>query len=459
MQSKRPLSATAAPRAARTNRFTMATKFKATALMATGVLLGASITLSQGVFADRETSSASLPLQELQAFAEILSQIKDTYVEDVDDKELIEHAIRGMLDGLDPHSAYLDSEEYKEMSISTSGKFGGLGIEVQMYNGFVRVVSPIDDTPASRAGIEAGDLIVRIDEKPVKGMTLSEAVRMMRGKPGTKIDLLVMREGGAQPFKVNITRDIIKVESVRSRMLEPKFGYLRISTFSGNTATSAEKQLNALNDEAKGELRGIILDLRNNPGGVLTAAVDVSDLFLENGTVVSIKGRHDNALREFTAKPGDALYGKPIVVLVNEGSASASEIVAGALQDHQRAVIAGRKTFGKGSVQTIVPVRNNAAIKLTTARYYTPNGRSIQAEGIEPDVNIRSLEVSKREQSFTPITEADLNNRLDNENGDENSDTSNVDGEEEELSLAESDYALYEALNLLKGLSIMSVSR
>lgn len=427
--------------------------------MATGVLLGASITLSQGVFADRETSSASLPLQELQAFAEILSQIKDTYVEDVDDKELIEHAIRGMLDGLDPHSAYLDSEEYKEMSISTSGKFGGLGIEVQMYNGFVRVVSPIDDTPASRAGIEAGDLIVRIDEKPVKGMTLSEAVRMMRGKPGTKIDLLVMREGGAQPFNVNITRDIIKVESVRSRMLEPKFGYLRISTFSGNTANSAEKQLNELNDEADDDLRGIILDLRNNPGGVLTAAVDVSDLFLENGTVVSIKGRHDNALREFTAKPGDALYGKPIVVLVNEGSASASEIVAGALQDHQRAVIAGRKTFGKGSVQTIVPVRNNAAIKLTTARYYTPNGRSIQAEGIEPDVSIRSLEVSKREQSFTPITEADLNNRLDNENGDGSSDTANVDGEEEELSLAESDYALYEALNLLKGLSIMSVSR
>ena len=427
--------------------------------MATGVLLGASITLSQGVFADRETSPASLPLQELQAFAEILSQIKDTYVEDVDDKELIEHAIRGMLDGLDPHSAYLDSEEYKEMSISTSGKFGGLGIEVQMYNGFVRVVSPIDDPPASRAGIEAGDLIVRIDEKPVKGMTLSEAVRMMRGKPGTKIDLLVMREGGAQPFKVNITRDIIKVESVRSRMLEPKFGYLRISTFSGNTATSAEKQLNALNDEADGELRGIILDLRNNPGGVLTAAVDVSDLFLENGTVVSIKGRHDNALREFTAKPGDSLYGKPIVVLVNEGSASASEIVAGALQDHQRAVIAGRKTFGKGSVQTIVPVRNNAAIKLTTARYYTPSGRSIQAEGIEPDVSIRSLEVSKREQSFTPITEADLNNRLDNENGDADSATANIDGEEEEVSLAETDYALYEALNLLKGLSIMSVSR
>lgn len=437
----------------------MATKFKATALMATGVLLGASITLTQGVFADRESSPASLPLQELQAFAEILSQVKDNYVEDIDDKELIEHAIRGMLDGLDPHSAYLDSEEYKEMSISTSGKFGGLGIEVQMYNGFVRVVSPIDDTPASRAGIEAGDLIVRIDEKPVKGMTLSEAVRMMRGKPGTKIDLLVMREGGAQPFKVNITRDIIKVESVRSRMLEPRYGYLRISTFSGNTAASVEKQLNKLNQDADDKLRGIILDLRNNPGGVLTAAVDVSDIFLESGTVVSIKGRHDSALREFTAKPGDALYGKPIVVLVNEGSASASEIVAGALQDHQRAVIAGRKTFGKGSVQTIVPVRNNAAIKLTTARYYTPNGRSIQAEGIEPDVNIRSLEVSKREQSFTPITEADLNNRLDNENAADAASAADAGKADEELSLAESDYALYEALNLLKGLSIMSASR
>ncbi len=434
----------------------MARNFKALALLVTGTVLGASITLSQGVFADRELPQSSLPLQELQAFAEILSQIKDNYVEPIEDKALLENAIRGMLEGLDPHSAYLNKEEYSEMSISTSGKFGGLGIEVQMFNGFVRVVSPIDDTPASRAGLEAGDLIIRIDDKPVKGMTLTEAVRLMRGKPGTKIDLMMMREGGTQPFNVKITRDIIRVESVRSRMLEPQYGYIRISTFSGNTATSLENQLKNLQKEADNKLNGLILDLRNNPGGVLNAAVDVSDIFLNEGTVVSIKGRNDNAKREFTARPGDALENKPIVVLVNEGSASASEIVAGALQDHKRAVVVGRKTFGKGSVQTIVPVRNNAAIKLTTARYYTPSGRSIQASGIEPDITIRQLEVSKRESGFKPLKEADLNNSLANENGDASRDDKSKDSD---LSLAESDYALYEALNLLKGLSILRASR
>ena len=436
----------------------MPSKFKATAIMATGVLLGASITLTQGVFAERNPAPAGLPLQELQAFAEILSQIKDNYVEEVDDKELLENAIRGMLEGLDPHSSYLDKEEYKEISISTSGKFGGLGIEVQMYNGFVRVVSPIDDTPASRAGIEAGDLVIRIDDKPVKGMTLTDAVRMMRGKPGTDIKLIVMREGASKPLDITLTRAIIKVESVRSRMLEPEYGYLRISTFSSNTAASLEKQMAKLFKESDNKLRGLVLDLRNNPGGVLTAAVDVSDAFLEGGDVVSIKGRNPGSLREFTAKPGDILNGKPIVVLVNEGSASASEIVAGALQDRHRAVIAGRKTFGKGSVQTIVPVRNNAAIKRTTARYYTPSGRSIQAEGIEPDITIRALEVSKREANFTPVKEADLNNSLKNEkDADSNKDAEDaLSASGEEASLAETDYALYEALNLLKGLSIMS---
>ncbi len=435
----------------------MATNFKAAALLVTGTLLGASITLTQGVFADRASGPASLPLQELQAFAEILSQIKDNYVEPVEDKTLLENAIRGMLEGLDPHSAYLDSEEYGEISISTSGKFGGLGIEVQMYNGLIRVVSPIDDTPASRAGLESGDLIIRIDDKPVKGMTLTEAVRLMRGTPGTKIKLMVMREAEAQPFDVSLTRAIIKVQSVRSRLLEPQYGYLRISTFSGNTANSALAELKKLDKEAKDGLKGLILDLRNNPGGVLTAAVDVSDAFLNSGAIVSIKGRHDTTQREFTAKPGDALYGKPLVVLVNEGSASASEIVAGALQDHQRAIIVGRKTFGKGSVQTIVPVRDNSAIKLTTARYYTPKGRSIQATGIEPDITIRQLQVSKRETSYAPVSEADLANSLKNENGEAHN--GNTEASEVKASLAETDYALYEALNLLKGLSIMSIAR
>jgi carboxyl-terminal processing protease len=435
----------------------MATNFKAAALLVTGTILGASITLSQGVFADRESNPASLPLQELQAFAEILSQVKDNYVEPVEDKVLLENAIRGMLDGLDPHSAYLDNEEYSEISISTSGKFGGLGIEVQMFNGFVRVVSPIDDTPASRAGVEAGDLIIRIDDKPVKGLSLTDAVRLMRGKPGTTIDLMIMRDGRPQPFNLELTRAIIKVQSVRSRMLEPHYGYVRISTFSGNTAAALGVELKKLQKESDTPLNGLILDLRNNPGGVLTAAVDVSDAFLDSGAIVSIKGRHTNSDREFTAKPGDALYGKPLVVLVNEGSASASEIVAGALQDHQRGVIVGRKTFGKGSVQTIVPVRNNAAIKLTTARYYTPNGRSIQATGIEPDVTIRSLQVSQREPGYVPVKEADLTNSLKNENG--KTATAGDANPAEEASLAESDYALYEALNLLKGLSIMNMAK
>lgn len=430
----------------------MVTTFRAVALIATGTVLGASITLTQGVFADREAAPASLPLQELQAFAEILTQVKDNYVEPLEDSALLEHAIRGMLDGLDPHSAYLNAEEYKDISVSTSGKFGGLGIEVQMHNGFVRVVAPIDDTPASRAGIESGDLIIRIDEKPVKGMNLTDAVRLMRGKPGSKIKLMVMREGGSQPFDVKLTRDIIKVESVRSRVLEPGFGYLRVSTFSGNTGSSVEKHLSDLRKEAGDGLRGVVLDLRNNPGGVLTAAVDVSDSFLEAGTIVSIRGRGEGNAREFTAKPGDALNGLPLVVLVNEGSASASEIVAGALQDHQRAVVVGRKTFGKGSVQTIVPVRNNAAIKLTTARYYTPNGRSIQATGIAPDIEISALKVSANDRSFAPIKEADLANSLENENGSEDGDEAAAG----EAGLAQTDYALYEALNLLKGLSIIS---
>lgn len=424
---------------------------RSTLLLAVGVALGASITLTHGVLADREpTATASLPLQELQAFAEILNQVKDNYVEEVEDTVLLENAIRGMLDGLDPHSAYLNADEYKEITISTSGQFGGLGIEVQMHNGFVRVVAPIDDTPASRAGIESGDLIIRIDDAPVKGKSLTEAVRLMRGKPGTNISLTVVREGKAQPFNVALTRDIIKVESVRSRELEPGFGYLRVSTFTSTTGRSVGKHLKKLSKDMNGDLRGLVLDLRNNPGGVLTAAVDVSNAFLESGEIVSIKGRQSNTNRSFAAKPGDLMQGKPIVILVNEGSASASEIVAGALQDQKRAIVLGRKTFGKGSVQTIVPVRNNAAIKLTTARYYTPSGRSIQALGIEPDIQIDRVEVSRREDSLAPLKEADLNGRLDNENGDAD-DTADA----EPVKLASTDYALFEALNLLKGLTIL----
>ena len=428
---------------------------RAFGLVSIGALFGLCLALASGVFAARDDQTIDLPLADLQAFAEILSQVKATYVAEVEDEVLIENAIRGLLAGLDPHSAYLDVEEFKDMRVSTSGQFGGLGIEVQMADGFVRVVAPIDDTPASRAGMEPGDLIIRIDDKPVKGMTLREAVKMMRGKPGTDIRLLVMREGERKPLDIELTRAIIQVKSVRTRTLDERYGYVRISTFTGATGESLSDELRTLQQENP-QLQGYVLDLRNNPGGVLNAAVEVSDAFLNSGTIVSIRGRGENEGREFTARPGDEVDERPVVVLVNAGSASASEIVAGALQDHNRAVIVGERTFGKGSVQTIVPIRNDAAIKLTTARYYTPSGRSIQAEGIKPDIEIAALNVTERERSFEPVTEADLDNRLDNDTRDAANPATPGAGApaNSSLQLAQTDFALYEALNVLKGLVI-----
>ena len=436
--------------------------------VAAGMFLGLSVALTHGVWADRQAAvqmsdeMGSLPVKDLQTFVEILNRVKADYVEEVSDEQLFESAIRGMLDGLDPHSAYLDAEEFREITISTSGKFGGLGIEVQMQDGFVRVVAPIDETPAARAGIQPGDLIVKIDDAPVKGLSLTDAVKKMRGDPGTKIKLMVVRQTEPQPLNVELTRDIIKVSSVRSRMLEGKLGYVRISTFASNTGQTLGTEIKKLQKEAGGELEGLILDLRNNPGGVLNAAVEVSDTFLDSGSIVSIKGREADASREFNATAGDALGGKPLVVMVNTGSASASEIVAGALQDQHRAVLVGAKTFGKGSVQTILPLQNDSAIKLTTARYYTPSGRSIQAEGIEPDIKIRPLKVSEVEDNdLTPITEADLSRHLENPDSEdaENDGAADeakpaVDSPEDLKALAENDYALYESLNLLKGLVI-----
>ena len=420
-----------------------------------GLVVGAGVTLTHGVLADK-SKPENLPLKDLQTFVEILNRVKTDYVEPVTDEALLESAVRGMLSGLDPHSAYLDKEEFSEINVTTTGKFGGLGIEVQPFNGFVRVISPIDDTPAARAGIQPGDLIIKIDDTPVKGMSLTEAVKKMRGEPGTKVTLTIAREGLGEPLTVELTRDIINVASVRSRMLETGLGYLRVSTFSSVTGKTLNEEFRKL--KKQGELKGLILDLRNNPGGVLNASVDVSDAFLDKGVIVSIKGRVSDSNREFNATPGDLLDGKPLVVLVNGGSASASEIVAGALQDHKRALLVGTQTFGKGSVQTILPLQNDSAIKLTTARYYTPSGRSIQAEGIEPDITIRPIKVSKA--AGTPvdnITEADLQGRLDGsgkkltpEQAAEKKKQS-----EAEQSLAETDYALYEALNLLKGMVIV----
>jgi carboxyl-terminal processing protease len=408
-------------------------------LLVTGLLAGVLVSIGHGVFAERESTRATLPVEELRTFSDVFGRIKNDYVVDVDDKELIENAIRGMLSGLDPHSAYLDAEQFTELQVGTSGQFGGLGIEVGMEDGFVKVIAPIDDTPAERAGVLAGDLIIRLDDTPVKGMTLNDAVKVMRGKPGSEIML------------------IIKVKSVKARMLAPGYGYLRISQFQSKTADYLVDAVDDLRKENDGELNGLVLDLRNNPGGVLNGAVAVSDAFLTKGMIVYTEGRIADSRLRFNATPDDIIDGAPLVVLVNQGSASASEIVAGALQDHKRAIILGAKTFGKGSVQTILPLGSESALKLTTARYYTPSGRSIQAEGITPDIELETLKVSSVERSIDPLKEADLSHHLQNGNSTNGSeDKAEDDGDDDKTSsLVNDDYMLYEALNLLKGLAIL----
>ena len=426
-------------------------------LLVTGLLAGVLVSIGHGVFAERESTRATLPVEELRTFSDVFGRIKNDYVVDVDDKELIENAIRGMLSGLDPHSAYLDAEQFTELQVGTSGQFGGLGIEVGMEDGFVKVIAPIDDTPAERAGVLAGDLIIRLDDTPVKGMTLNDAVKVMRGKPGSEIMLTIVREGEDKPLKISITRDIIKVKSVKSRMLAPGYGYLRVSQFQSKTADYLVDAVDDLRKENDGVLNGLVLDLRNNPGGVLNGAVAVSDAFLTKGMIVYTEGRIADSRLRFNATPDDIIDGAPLVVLVNQGSASASEIVAGALQDHKRAIILGAKTFGKGSVQTILPLGSESALKLTTARYYTPSGRSIQAEGITPDIELETLKVSSVERSIDPLKEADLSHHLQNGNSTNGSeDKAEDDGDDDKTSsLVNDDYMLYEALNLLKGLAIL----
>jgi carboxyl-terminal processing protease len=435
----------------------MLQKLRTSTLFGAGLLIGLSLALGHSVYATKN-SNQTIPFEDLQAFTDVFSRIKSDYVEEVDDKKLLEDAIRGMLSGLDPHSSYLDTDAFGELRIGTSGQFGGLGIEVGMENGFVKVIAPIDDTPAARAGIKSGDLIVKLDDKPVKGMTLGDAVKIMRGDPNTDILLTIVREGENKPLEITITREIIRVKSVKKRLLEDGYGYVRITNFQSRTTTDLLKAIADLQEKSK--LQGLVLDLRNNPGGVLNGAVGVSDAFLDKGLIVYTEGRIDDSSLKYTATPGDALNGAPLVVLVNGGSASASEIVAGAIQDHGRGIIMGFKTFGKGSVQTIQELRNGSAVKLTTARYFTPNGRSIQAEGIAPDITLRNLEV-KTNNAPKRVSEKDLTGHLsnpingeDSENAEpaDNSDdaTSEKDGE----SLADKDYQLFEALNLLKGLTI-----
>ncbi len=419
-----------------------------------GIVLGLSLAIGHSVYALKDKQD--IPFEELQAFTEVFSRIKSDYVESVDDKQLIEDAIKGMLNGLDPHSSYLNTSEFSELKIGTTGQFGGLGIEVGMENGFVKVISPIDDTPAARAGIQASDLIIKLDDKPVKGMTLNEAVKLMRGKPNTDIVLTIIRDGELKPLIITITREIISVKSVKNRMLEPGYGYVRITNFQSRTTTDLLKAISDLQKQDK--LEGLILDLRNNPGGVLNGAVGVSDAFINDGLIVYTEGRIDDSSHRYLATPGDSLNGAPLVVLINGGSASASEIVAGAMQDHKRAIIMGTKSFGKGSVQTIQELRNGSAVKLTTARYFTPDGRSIQAKGIVPDIELSTLSItakdSNRKESFS---EKDLRGRLSNPDGeDDTSSDANKADKKESATLAETDFQLFEALNLLKGLYILN---
>ncbi len=400
------------------------------------------------------TDDIEVPFDEIRTFADVFARVKKDYVEDIDDSKLMKNAIQGMLSGLDPHSAYLGKTEYKNLHEGTVGEFGGLGIEIGEEGGFIKVIAPIDDTPAYRAGIKAGDVIMRLDGKSLKGTGLREAVKLMRGKPGEPVTLTITREGREQPLNITIVRDIITIKSVKSRILEPGYLYLRITQFQSHTAELLRKAISRFKEENPSGISGVVLDLRNNPGGVLNSAVNVSDAFLEEGLIVYTEGRDTGSTSDFRAKPGDLVDGAPMVVLVNGGSASASEIVAGALQDQGRAIILGEKTFGKGSVQTILPMSNGDAVKLTTARYYTPAGRSIQALGIEPDIKTRNLSLKRdTDEDFSRVTESQLNRHLKNA---EQKPTDTPRTENTDQPLAERDYPLYEALNLLRSLVIIN---
>ena len=466
----------------------MRSKLQQVGLVMSGLIVGILVSLNFSASAGKDDALSALPIEELRSFADVYNAIKQGYVEPVDDKKLITHAISGMLSNLDPHSAYLDADSFKDLQVSTQGEFGGLGIEVGMEDGFVKVVSPIEDTPAYKAGLKPGDLIIKLDDTPVKGLTLNDAVKKMRGKPKTQIRLTIVRKGELQPFEVTLTREKIKVQSVKSKLLESGYGYLRITQFQEETAPDVVKHLERLAKEdkdAKGDgIKGLVLDLRNDPGGLLNGAVGVSAAFLQPKTLVtSTDGRTEDAKRRYTASPEDYQRGykddfmknlpafaktTPIVVLVNGGSASASEIVAGALQDHKRAVVMGTQTFGKGSVQTVLPLSNNAAIKLTTARYYTPSGRSIQAKGITPDIIV---EETANGETREHLRESDLERHLGNDkekaaepaapkpqtkNGKKGKPDEADEGPRAPLEFAsKKDYQLNQAVNLLKAWHII----
>lgn len=399
-------------------------------------------------------AAAALPLEDLRAFVEVFERIRASYVEPVDDRTLFENAIRGMLSSLDPHSAYLDKKDYEELQNATTGEFDGIGLDVVLEDGVVKVVSPIDDTPAAKAGIKAGDYILKIDEKSVQGMSLADAINLMRGKAGSTLKMTVLRKG-EEPRDLEVVRARIEISSVKSRLLEPGIAVARISQFQMHTGRDLKREIEKL--KADNDLKGLILDLRNNPGGVLDGAIAVSDIFLDSGVIVSTRGRLPDSQQVFSATPGELLPGVPVVVLVSGGSASASEIVAGALQDNHRALVLGTTTFGKGSVQTVLPLPLTAGkgIKLTTARYYTPSGRSIQAEGIKPDIVVRPAQITQQTGGDI-VHEADLQGHLDKGvaqagAADEKNDKSGK--KMEEKPLLERDFQMAEAVNIMKAVA------
>lgn len=429
----------------------MFTHKRTTVALVTMLVIGFLIGIGSTVYADRHSETdltRILPVYEIRQLAQVIDRIQRAYVDEISADEIIQNAINGILSGLDPHSSFLTAEDFADLRRSTSGQFGGLGIEVQMEDGMVNVVSPIDDTPAYRAGVQAGDRISHLNGEPVQGMNLTQAVEIMRGEPGTTIDLTIVR--GTETFDLTIERAIIQVTSVRSRLLKPGFGMVRISAFQQNSGRDLVKEINKLRDENGGDLRGLVLDLRNNPGGLLNASVDVVDVFLGNELVVYTESRLPESAQRYHARAQTPYADLPLVVLINGGSASASEIVAGALQDHGRAVIMGVQSFGKGSVQTILPLENESALKLTTARYYSPSGRSIQAAGITPDIEVQQGQFVADETAER--RERDLQGHLD-----ESQNT--ADGEADQAAeppLRERDFQLHEALQLLRGLAILN---
>jgi len=401
----------------------------------------------------KAVNDTSETYRQLNLFGDVFERVRAQYVEEVPDKQLVETAINGMLMSLDPHSSYLNEEDFEEMQVQTRGEFGGLGIEVTMENGVVKVVSPIDDTPAYRAGVQAGDYITHLDDTPIVGMTLNEAVDKMRGKVGTSIKLTIRRKDVPDAVEVSLVRDVIKISAVKHEVKESDIGYIRITTFNQNTDSGVRKAVKEIKEKAGGKLLGYVIDLRNNPGGLLDQAIAVADDFLDKGEIVSTRGRHEEDTKRDNATPGDITDGLPLVVIINGGSASASEIVAGALQDHKRAIVLGTQSFGKGSVQTGIPLPGHGAMRLTTARYYTPSGRSIQAKGIEPDIKVDQAKVERI--AAAGIHEADLRGALKNPNEDK-ADAKEKGEEETDDEKKAEDYQLSRAIDLIRGVSLYS---